>query len=75
MTDKKTHCAELYKMYIELDRKTHINVETYVPGKPLKPQYINPEELLKKEEIRKELLDCKDFLDLKPDVWFEIENG
>lgn len=75
MTDKKMRCKELYEKYVELEGKTRIVVETYVPGKALMPQYINPEDLLKKEEVRKELLDCKDFLDLKPDVWFDIENG
>lgn len=75
MTNKKNVCENLYKDYLKLAEKTHIRVETYVPGRPLTPQQIDPADLLKKEEIRLKLLDCKDSLNLSPEDWFEIENG
>ena len=75
MTDKKMLCETLYKEYLELEKKTHIKVELYTPGKDLTPQSINPDDLIKKEELRKKLLDCKDCLNLKDADWFEIENG
>ena len=75
MAEKKKYCEDLYNEYLELAKKTHIRVENYVPGKPLTPQHINPEDLLKKEEVRLKLLECRDILPLKEHEWFEIENG
>lgn len=77
-TDQKIKCGELYKEYKELAERTRIRVQEYVPGKDLESQTIKPDELLRKEEIRKKLLEqCKDFLvsELTPDDFFEIENG
>jgi len=70
-------CQELYEEYVDLARKTRLMAETYVPGKPLRVQTINPEDILKKEELRKKLLDrCRPFLEskLSPEELFEIEN-
>lgn len=75
MSDKKTRCEELYKEYLELDQKTRIVVQNYVPGKKMIPQHIDPEELLKREELRMQLLDCRDVLSLDSEELFELENG
>ncbi|MEK7644930.1 MAG: hypothetical protein AAB391_01205 [Patescibacteria group bacterium] len=75
MSDKKTRCEELYKEYLELDQKTRIIVGNYVSGKKMTPQHIDPEELLKREELRMQLLDCRGVLDLSDDQLFELENG
>jgi hypothetical protein len=73
--NKKILCEDLYKEYLELKKKTHITVQDHISGKPLNYNYINAKDLLKKEEIRQQLLDCKECLNLKPEEWFEIENG
>jgi len=75
MTDKKTHCENLYQNFLDLKKKTHIDVEHFTSGKVPSPQAIKAEDLLKKEEIRQQLLHCKDSLSLKPEEWFEIENS
>jgi len=74
MSDKKVFCENLYKEYLDLREKTKIEIQDYKPGQDLKTQYIDPKELLKKEEVRLKLLECKDILELKPDEWFEIES-
>jgi len=75
MTEKRQVCEQLWEEYKTLSEKTHINVESYVPGKPLTPHYIDPNDLVKKEELRLKLLDCKEVLNLNPEQWFDIENG
>ena len=60
MAEKKKYCEDLYNEYLELAKKTHIRVENYVPGKPLTPQHINPEDLLKKEAHLNHMLYCLD---------------
>ena len=75
MNDKNVNCADLYKQYLELEAKTDIPVQNYIPGKDLIPTPINGDDLLKREEIRRQLLVCKNELDLKPEEWFEIEKA
>lgn len=77
MSSKETRCEKLYKEYQTLREKTRIKVETLTPGKEIKPQEVAMEDLLRKEEVRKELLEkCRKegSLQLTQEEWFEIEN-
>ena len=74
---KKIHCKEMYQEYRTLSERTTLVAQNYVPGKPLKPQHLDINELLKKEELRIKLLKtCRDYLEecLTPEELFEMEN-
>jgi hypothetical protein len=75
MTNKKLLCENLYKRYLELKEKTRVDVNVNTSGKITDPKHLSAEDLLNKEAVRQQLLDCKDSLDLRPEEWFEIENG
>lgn len=75
--DSKKYCGELYQEYKNLAEKTRIFAQTYTSGKTSEAQ-AHQDDLLKKEEIRKKLLEqCKDFLEgeISAGELFEIENG
>ncbi len=65
-------CQRLYEQYMELVEKTRMHIQ--VPGnKRADQKHIKPEDLEDREEIRLQLLNCKDCLDLTPGEWFKIE--
>lgn len=64
-------CRKLYGQYTELVNKTQRYMQT--PGRKVDPKYVKPEDRDRKEEIRLQLLDCKECLKLSPREWFEIE--
>ena len=77
MADQKSDCQKLYEEYKALRDKTRIFAQSYKLNDP-KPQQIDIDDLVKKEEVRKRLVEkCGAFLkeNLKPDELFEIENG
>lgn len=78
MSDQKSDCQKLYEEYKALRDKTKLVAQTHKAGSEIKPQLINVNDLVKKEEIRKKLVEkCGDYLKdiLQPDELFEIENG
>ena len=77
-SSQKQACEELYREYKELEEKTKLRSRPHQPGKSIAPQTITTEEILRKEGLRKTLVEqCHDFLEekLNPDELFEIENG
>lgn len=76
MEDKKKYCGNLYEEYKRLKEKTNLIAQKMTIGQKISPQHIDPKDLLRREEIRIELIkNCKDFLDsLKPAEKFELEN-
>lgn len=73
MSEKKTKCEELYTEYKSLLEKTNVQVQG--SGAISAARIPDAKDFLRKEEIRQELLDCRDSLDLSGEEWFEIENG
>lgn len=44
------------------------------PGRKIEPQYINPDELMKRHELARKIVNSyRHVLDLKPGEWFDIE--
>lgn len=77
-TEKINTCKKLHEEYLALSAKTRLHIETYEPGKPLHPVHLKLDDLLRKEAVRKELLEeCRDFLNenLTPEQLFDLENG
>lgn len=73
----KQYCERLYQEYVELSETMKRVIEAGVAGKS-STQLIDTNELIRKEELRKKLLQtCKPFLQerLTQDQLFEMENG
>jgi hypothetical protein len=69
--------TKLHEEFKELKKKTKIPVSKLVPGKKISTYgFINANDLLRMEAVRKELLENhKDFVDsLDPGDRFDIEN-
>lgn len=64
-----------YFEYDALKSRTTFVVNEVKPGKSIGPAaYIKPDELLRRHELAKKLVDSyKHVLDLKPGEWFDIE--
>ncbi len=76
--DNKNICRQLYQEYKTLSDKTASVVGSYESEKNPKSQPAILQDILKKEELRKKLLEkCKDYLktELTPEELFDIENG
>lgn len=75
---KRNKCETLFNEYKELQEKTALLVHNYKPGKSIEPQSVSVSDIIRKEEIRQELLkDCREYLEkeLTPEQIFEVENG
>lgn len=58
-------CKKLYKEYLELKQKTQLHIKRVIPGKRLESQYIDPDNILRLNEIQKKLLsECLECLSL-----------
>lgn len=71
VNNKKDVCQRLYEQYTELVKDMRLHVQ--VSEKKADPKYIKPEYFARREEMRLQLLDCKDCLKLPPREWFKIE--
>jgi hypothetical protein len=68
-------CGELYQEYKKLNEKIQTAARTYRDNKAGSP-ILDQNEVLRKEEIRRELLGgCRKHLNLKDEEWIEIEGG
>ena len=76
MTHPKENCEKLYEEYKKLSEKIRIAAHTYPKDNKSEIPALDPNDVLRKEEIRRGLIDnCKKYLNLKDEEWFEIENG
>lgn len=74
MNHSSESCQKLYKEYLKLKEKTQLVIHS-VEEKEVKPQILDPEDLLRKEEMRRELIsNCRKYLSLTPEQWIELEN-
>ena len=74
MLDKKLHCENLYKEFLTVKKETDILVQDYIKNGVFSHE-IKAEDLIKKEELRQQILDCRDCLVLTPEEWLDIENN
>jgi hypothetical protein len=75
MTYSEKTCQDLYEEYKRLSEKVQTAVHTYRDNK-LETPTLDQNEVLRKEEIRRELLGgCRKHLNLKDEEWIEIESG
>lgn len=73
MTDRNRTFEELYSEYRKLVTSTHIEAQILKPGQPYKVSYIKPEELMRRKEVAKELVNnYKDFFQDKSAEWFDL---
>jgi hypothetical protein len=70
MENRKEKCENLIKKWKELKEKMPKD-QTYIPGKPVEPAYITPEEMDEFYKVMKQLKnECQEFL--SPAERFEI---
>ena len=74
--EEQMYCKALFEEYQDLEAKTipvvqNINVRT---GEVIKPQYINPQDLIRRKILAKELVkQCKGYFNDKFDEWHDLE--
>ena len=76
ISEEQMYCKALFEEYHDLEAKTspvvqNINIRT---GEVIKPQYINPQDLIRRKILAKELVQqCKDYFNDKFDEWHNLE--
>lgn len=64
----------LYEEYKKLVVSTHIEAQILKPGQSYKVNYIKPNELMRRKELAKELVEnYKIFFEGRPAEWFDLE--
>jgi|SRR3989338_10430212 len=72
--ESKPEALDDYYEYEALRGRTKLVAHDMRPGVKIEAQYINPDELMKRHELAKKIVDSyKHLLDLKPGEWFDIE--
>lgn len=76
MEEQKIVCEKKYKEYKDLKETMDYAFEwkDYRPGEKIESRPLPLVEDMKRfKKIKKELKECKDFLELTPSCWYEIE--
>lgn len=73
LSEQEMYCEALFDEYKKLKAATHMEAQIIKPGRPYKVYQINPQDLMRKKIIAKELLsqDRENFRGT-PAEWFEI---
>ena len=74
MKNQTQYCENLYREYKKLEVATHIEAQILKRGQPYKIQHINPQDLMRRKILAKELVEhCKDYFEDKPGEWYDIK--
>lgn len=73
LSEQEMYCEALLDEYRKLEVATHIEAQIIKPGQPYKTYQIDPQDLIRKRVVAKELLkQGREYFRGTPSEWFEI---
>src|SRR3989338_8060129 len=74
LTEDHMYCKALFDEYQYLEAKTAIIVRDYDPNVPIEAKYIDPQDLMRRKILAKELaMSCKEYFEDMPAEWHDIQ--
>jgi len=73
LSEHEMYCEALFDEYKKLEATTHMEAQTIKPGQPYKVYHINPQDLMRRKAVAKELINQgRDCFKGTPAEWFEV---